>query len=198
MRKSEKLKVGYTIEFYPEEGKYHFSGHRNCKVSYGPEEIAEKGTTCPVCQKRMTEGVMLRVKTLAGENYKPRAVSKKNDYGLLWHTDTERNHPSYVKLVPLLEVVAEGMEATVLSQKVKDKYESLCRQFSSELDVLLKVPADDIRKFAGDKIAQSITKVRTGNISITPGYDGEFGVVKIWEEGEEVENVTEDEQMRLL
>jgi uncharacterized protein (TIGR00375 family) len=198
MRKSPKLKVGYTIEFYPEEGKYHFSGHRNCKVSYGPEEIAAKGTMCPVCKKTMTEGVILRVQTLAGETYHPRAMEKKNEYGLKWFTDRDKRYPSYVKLVPLLEVVAESLESTVMSQKSKDMYESLCRQFGSELDVLLKVPTQDVSKFAGDKIAESIEKVRSGNIEIIPGFDGEYGIVKIWKEGEEVTTTTEADQLSLL
>lgn len=191
-------RILYTVEFYPEEGKYHFSGHRNCKVSYGPEEIAEKGTTCPVCKRRMTEGVMLRVQTLAGEEYHPRTLEKHNDYGLKWITDREHKYPPYVKLVPLLEVIAEAMESTVASQKVKDMYESLCRQFTSELDVLLKVPTEDIRKFAGSRIAEGIKKVRAGNIEIIPGYDGEYGVVKIWKEGEDPDKDTEELQMSLL
>lgn len=198
MRKHPSLHIGYTIEFYPEEGKYHFSGHRNCKVSLGPEEIAKGGTTCPVCKRRMTEGVMLRVQTLAGEEYHPRTVEKQNDYGLKWFTDREHTYPSYVKLVPLLEIVAEAMASTVASQKVKDMYDSLCRQFISELDVLLKVPTDDIRKFAGGRIAEGIKKVRAGTIEIIPGYDGEYGIVKIWKDGEDPDKDTEEQQMSLL
>jgi PHP family Zn ribbon phosphoesterase len=191
-------RIIYTIEFYPEEGKYHYSGHRNCKVSYGPEEIAASGIQCPVCKKKLTEGVMLRVQTLAGDNYHTRAQEKLNEHGLKWFTDTDHRHPSYVKVVPLLEVVAEGMRSTVASQKAKDMYESLCRQFGSELDVLLKVPVDAIRKFTGDKIAESISKVRAGNIEIEPGYDGEYGVVKIWKSGEEATNTSDPDQMSLL
>jgi len=198
MKKSPKIRVGYTIEFYPEEGKYHFSGHRGCKVSLGPEEIAKNGTTCPVCKRRLTEGVMLRVQTLAGEEYHSRTVEKQNAYGLKWLTDKERKYPSYVKLVPLLEIVAEAMASTVTSQKVKDMYDSLCRQFTSELEVLLKVPTEDIRKFAGSRIAEGITKVRAGNIEIIPGYDGEYGGVKIWKDGEDPEKDTEEQQMSLL
>jgi PHP family Zn ribbon phosphoesterase len=191
-------RILYTIEFYPEEGKYHYSGHRNCKISFGPEDIVEKGTMCPVCKRRMTEGVMYRVQTLSGEEYHPRAAEKQNDYGLKWFTDNAHMHPSYVKLVPLLEIVAESMHSTVASQKVKDLYERLCQHFGSELDVLLRVPVTDIRKFTGEKLAESIMKVRSGNIEIVPGYDGEYGVVKIWKEGEDVAKDTDDSQLSLL
>lgn len=174
----------YTIEFYPEEGKYHFSGHRNCKISYGPEQIEQKGTVCPVCHRRMTEGVLYRVRQLTDSALKDRVEVKKNDKGLVWHTDNLRIQPPYVKLVPLLEIVAESMDSTVSSQKVKNMYYRLCNELSSEIDVLLKIDIRDISRIGGERIAQGIKKIRGGNIAIIPGYDGEYGKVKIWE-GEE-------------
>lgn len=191
-------RILYTIEFYPEEGKYHYSGHRHCKVSYRPEEVTEKGTTCPICLRKMTEGVMLRVQTLAGDFYAQRAISTKHDSSLLWYTDKEHTNPSYVKLVPLLEVVAESMGATVLSQKVTNQYELLCQTFSSELEILLKTPLQALRKIGGDRLAESIQKVREGNIDIIPGYDGEYGKVRIWKEGEKVARTTEASQLPLI
>lgn len=185
-------KIIYTIEFYPEEGKYHFSGHRNCGISFGPEEIAEKGNMCPVCNRRLTEGVMYRVQTLAGENFKPRAIEKANEYGLKWHIDSEKLHPPYVKLVQLLEIVAESLSATVASQKVRDLYATLCAEFGSELAVLLKVPTADIVRIGGEKIAEGVQKVRAGDIAIVPGFDGEYGKVKIWNDKKEAEQRQED------
>lgn len=195
---SNTNRVLYTIEFYPEEGKYHFSGHRTCKISYGPEEIAEKGTICPVCRKRLTEGVMLRVQTLAGQSYAPKAIPKRNDYGLVWQTDKKHTHPSFVKLVPLLEIVAESLESTTMSQKTKQLYDRLLNEFGSEMEILLKTPIDNLRSFAGDRLGESVQKVREGNIEIIPGYDGEYGIVKIWKDGEDVSRKTEATQMSLL
>ncbi len=198
MRKSEKLKIGYTIEFYPEEGKYHFSGHRNCKVSYDPSEIEMKGTICPVCHKRLTEGVFLRVLQLADSTLKDRVQIKHNNIGLKWYIDTHKLQPPYVKLVPLLEIVAESMHATVASQKVKDMFFKLCDVFGSELDVLLKVSMKEIERIGGERIAEGVLRVREGNIVIIPGFDGEYGKVSIWKNGEEIIRKKETESQLTL
>lgn len=187
--KDQRLKtknhIAYTIEFYPEEGKYHYSGHRNCKVVYDADQVREKGTTCPVCRKKLTEGVFMRVEQLSDPKFIGRVVAKSNEHGLKWHTDKMRLQPPYVKLVPLLEIVAEGMGSTVASQKSKDMFAKLCRELGSELEVLLRTPIAAIEKASTHKIAQGVLKVRDGNIAIDPGYDGEFGKVKIWNEEEE-------------
>lgn len=180
MRKSGRLKIGYTIEFYPEEGKYHFSGHRNCRVVYGPEEIKTKGNTCPICKRRLTEGVLFRVQQLANDKLLTRLEEKNSPLQIKWYTDTLKKQPPYIKLVPLNEIVAEGFSSTVSSQKVKNMFDLLCETFGSEIEVLLKVPIEHIAKIAGEKIAEGILLVRAGNIVIDPGYDGEYGKVKIW------------------
>ena len=95
-------KIAYTIEFYPEEGKYHFSGHRNCKVSIGPEEIRGGGNTCPVCKRRMTEGVLYRVQQLVDESLFNRVEEKVDEHGVKWYEDKLGEQPPFVKLVPLL------------------------------------------------------------------------------------------------
>lgn len=178
-------RVVYTVEFYPEEGKYHFSGHRNCKVVFGPEEIKKQGTICPTCGKRLTEGVLYRLQQLSNPGLQNSAQTKKNAAGLLWHTEKDHKHPPYVKLVPLLEVVAEANDSTVFSMKTKTQFDELLKKCGTELDILLKVPIDEIQKAVGEKIAEGVKRVRTGNIVINPGYDGEFGKVEIWKEGEE-------------
>jgi len=182
--KDEKNKIAHTLEFYPEEGKYHFSGHRNCKVMFNPEDVAQKGTTCPVCRRRLTEGVFMRVEQLSSSDLSGRAQSQYNEYGLKWYTDKEQLQPPYVKLVPLLEVVAEGLSSTVNSQKSKNMFAKLCSELTSEIEVLLRAPLDEIERVAGWKITEAIKKVREGTIAITPGFDGEFGKVKIWSEEE--------------
>lgn len=185
MRKHADWKVGYTIEFYPEEGKYHFSGHRNCKVVFGPEEIKSKGSTCPVCGKRVTEGVLYRLQQLSSSALEHTAQTKKNATGLLWHTEKNHKHPPYVKLVPLLEIVAEANASTVFSMKTKTQFDELLKQCGTEMDILLKVPIEEIRNAVGEKIADGVERVRAGTIVINPGYDGEFGKVAIWQDGEE-------------
>lgn len=194
-RSSSDNKVCYTIEFYPEEGKYHFSGHRNCNIVRGPEEIQKDGPTCPVCKRRLTEGVMYRVQSLAGE-YEETATARENAYGLKWFTDSQKKHPPFVKLVPLLEIVAEAMESTVASQKVKDMYYTLCQNLGNELTVLLKTPIKEIAR-EHPRIAEGVDKVRRGDIVITPGYDNVYGVVKIWGELSDPEKDTEQDESQL-
>jgi len=171
-------RIAYTIEFYPEEGKYHYTGHRNCKIIQSPDETKKNGTICPVCGRSLTVGVMHRVEQLAGHG--PDEAEKLDEKGVKWIYDPSGNHPPFVKLVPLLEIIAESMSFTVLSQKVKDKFDQLCLSLGSEMNILFKASIKDIEKVAGEKIAEGIKKVRQGDIVINPGYDGEYGVVKIW------------------
>lgn len=192
-----KLKIGYTVEFYPEEGKYHFSGHRNCKVVKTPEEIEKQGIACPTCGKRLTEGVFIRLQQLSGKKMFGTSIRKENEYGLVWLIDPKENQPPYVKLVPLLEIVAESLGSTVQSQKSKNLYSLLIKTFGTEFDVLLKTPIHDIAVHVNDNVAEGISKVRGGNIVIRPGYDGEYGVVRIWSEGEEHGKRTPSPQLSL-
>ena len=175
--KKSKFKIGYTIEFYPEEGKYHYSGHRNCKVIQSPSETKKNGAICPVCKKPLTLGVMHRVEELAAEDekYEP----KQNEMGLRWIIDPKRIRPPYVKLVPLNEIIAEAIGNLVGSNKVKQIYEDLVEAFGSEFEVLLKSEIAEIEKKVGPDIALAVNKVRKGDIVIRPGFDGEYGVVKI-------------------
>ena len=177
-------KIAYTIEFYPEEGKYHFSGHRNCKVSIGPEEIRGGGNTCPVCKRRMTEGVLYRVQQLVDESLFNRVEEKVDEHGVKWYEDKLGEQPPFVKLVPLLEVVAQGIGSTIASQKSQTMLAELCSQFGNEIEVLLEASLEDITKVGGEFVAEAAKKVREGNISIIPGYDGEYGKVSIWDEEE--------------
>ena len=156
--------IAYTIEFYPEEGKYHWTGHRLCQVKQSPEQTAKLGTICSVCGRKLTVGVMHRVDQLA---------SRPDDY-------RPENRPPYFKVVPLLEILAESMGSTVSSQAVINRYEQLLEKFGSEFEVLLKTPIKFITQSFGEKIAEAIEKVRQGRIYVDPGYDGVFGVVKIW------------------
>jgi len=177
-------RIIYTIEFYPEEGKYHFSGHRNCGIVRGPEEIKKDGNICTVCKRELTEGVLYRVSQLGDKSLAENHDNKMNSNNIKWYIDKTKKHPPYVKLVPLMEIVAEGLESTVSSQKVKTMFDSLCEEFGSEINILLKTPIDLIRKSVGTKIGEGIEKVRKGTIVIDPGFDGEYGRVKIWNHDE--------------
>lgn len=191
--------VLYTIEFYPEEGKYHYSGHRNCGVTMTPDEQGKAHNICPVCKKNLTDGVMRRVQELSQES--PRGSHKPNSKGLVWVTDPKNIHPPYVKIVPLQEIIAEAIGSPVTSPKVKMIFDVLCKEGQSEFYVLLKLPLPDIERIClsitspefAAKITDGIRKVRIEHIVVIPGYDGVFGTVKIWEEGTVAVKDTEEE-----
>ncbi len=191
MRSSPKDKIAYTLEFYPEEGKYHYTGHRNCKVVYSPKETKEKGTKCPVCGRGLTVGVMERVEALASSPEK--ILTQTGKSGVKWITDPSRNHPPFAKLVPLNEVIAESMRVTAASVKVRPVFDLLTEKFGSEFEVLLRIPIDEIEKATNQNLAQAILKVRNGNIFISPGFDGEYGIVKIESSEKSPEKQSEQE-----
>ncbi|OGG04178.1 hypothetical protein A2Z33_03415 [Candidatus Gottesmanbacteria bacterium RBG_16_52_11] len=187
-----RARISYTIEFHPEEGKYHWSGHRSCKVRLTPEQSLAKGTTCPVCGKPLTQGVMQRVGELAGRSEESLGLKsvaspdRETDREVRFTgSDAYPDRPPYVMLVPLAEIIAECIGSPPTSTRVSRAYLELTDAFGGEFTVLLTVPVADIAKHAGDRIAAGIRKVRTGDIVVDPGYDGVFGVVKIWREGEE-------------
>lgn len=151
-----------TIEFYPEEGKYHFTGHRQCQVVQSPIETKKLGTTCPVCGRPLTVGVMHRVEQLADQP-----------------PDGE-GRPAFFKLVPLAEILSEVLNTGVSSQKVVNEYERLIKNFGNEREILTRIKPEKIRSFSGERLAQAIEKVRGGDIVVSPGFDGVFGTVKIW------------------
>jgi PHP family Zn ribbon phosphoesterase len=191
MARNDNNKIAHTLEFYPEEGKYHFSGHRNCKVSLGPEEIRLDGNICPVCKRRMTEGVLFRVQQLVDGSFHNGIEEKIDEDGVKWFTDRLGEQPPYVKLVPLLEIVAESLSMTVGSQKAKNLYTNLINNLGSEIDILLSVPIKDIAKVGGERLTEAMIRARAGKITIDTGYDGVYGKVRIFDK------VAEKNQMKL-
>jgi len=190
--KKNTSSVAYTIEFYPEEGKYHYSGHRACNIRWGPDETRAKGISCPVCGKPLTQGVVQRVSELSGRKEKdlkliPIDFPIKGEQVHLHMTKSETYpaRPPFVMQVPLQEIIAECIGSPVASKKTQAIYETLTNSLGSEFRVLLVEPIDAIKRVAGDRVGMGIEKVRRGDINIDPGYDGVFGVVKIWKEGEE-------------
>lgn len=186
-----RLKIGYTIEFYPEEGKYHYTGHRNCNFVQDPKQTKADGDICPVCHRPLTVGVMHRVEDLAKASKFPDETAKLNPNGVKWIVDENKKHPPFVRLVPLNEVIAESLRSTVSSQKVKDLFDKLCAKFGSELNILLKTPIQDLERESGSRIAEGVDKVRRGEIVILPGFDGQYGIVKIWDDKKTTEKQIE-------
>ncbi len=181
-KEGKETEIFYTIEFYPEEGKYHFTGHRNCNFVQTPGQTRSDGKLCPVCKRPLTVGVMHRVEELARNPQFSDEISKINPNGVKWIVDPNKKHPPFVKLVPLNEIVAESLSSTVASERVKILFDNLCKEFGTELNILLKTPILDIEKFAGPRVAEGVEKVRKGNIVILPGFDGQYGIVKIWDD----------------
>ena len=155
-----------TVEFFPEEGKYHFDGHRKCGVSLSPVEAERLGGICPVCGKKLTMGVDHRVEQLAD---RAEGFVKKDG-------------KKYESLVPLPEVISTCMGYSAASKKVQGCFEQMIQTLGTEFDILRNVPSEDIKSCAGERIAEGIENVRTGNVKRIPGYDGEYGKIELFDE----------------
>ncbi len=153
----------YTIEFFPEEGKYHYDGHRSCNVVMTPEQARASGDTCPVCGRKLTIGVMHRVLDLADR--------------------TPEQAPADVipfkHLVPLEEIIAEATGHGRETAAVDKLYEDMTTQLGPEFDILLETPVADIVRVAGERVGQGIERMRRDEVEATPGYDGVFGVISV-------------------
>lgn len=193
----KEQKIAGTLEFYPEQGKYHYTGHRNCHVKYSPEDTKAKGTICPVCKRGLTVGVMERVEKLA--NRQNQQLRIKNQAGIIT-SEKLSNRPGYRMLVPFLQIISEALKSAVTSQKVLNEYKKLTNILGNELKILTKVDAVEISKISNAKIAEGVEKARLGDLVIDPGYDGVYGVVKIWSEtsGEGKEEAKERPQLGLF
>lgn len=153
-----------TIEFYPQEGKYHFDGHRACGISFSPEITAQHQGICPVCGKPLTIGVENRIQQLSHSTTKP--FQKKVEY-----------------IIPLAELIANTLQVkSVLSRRVQEQYHSVLEACGDEFSILRTVDSDVIKKKGFEQLAQAIHNMRTGKVAITPGYDGIYGTVQVFTE----------------
>ena len=157
-----------TIEFFPEEGKYHYDGHRNCKVCLTPSETIRAGGRCPVCGGKLTVGVLHRVEALAD---RPEGA-------------VPSDARPYESLIPLPEVIAASTGFTPASTKVQTCYERLLQTLGSEFFILREASLSDIRLAAGPCIAEGIRRMRAGEINMEPGYDGEYGKLHLLDASE--------------
>lgn len=154
-----------TIEFYPEEGKYHLDGHRKCQVCLMPEQTKEQGGICPVCGKKLTVGVLHRIEELA---------DKKEGY-------VKADAKPFEKLVPLMEIIAEDMGYSTASKKVFEKYQQALLKLGTEFEILREIPLEDIKRQMGETIAEGISHIRKGEVQCISGFDGEYGKIKVME-----------------
>ncbi|KKR37874.1 MAG: PHP domain protein [Candidatus Woesebacteria bacterium GW2011_GWB1_40_101] len=147
------------------------------------------GTICPVCGRTLTVGVASRVEELGKEEIE--TESSVDKFGVRWIKDKSKMKPGYVMLVPLLEILSEALDSGVGSKTVLLGYDKLINTLGSEFKVLLETKLADIEKVAGSKVMEGISKVRSGDIVIEPGYDGVFGKVRIWKGEAEVPEAKE-------
>jgi uncharacterized protein (TIGR00375 family) len=161
----------YTVEFFPEEGKYHFDGHRLCNVVFSPNESKKHNNLCPVCRRPLTIGVLSRVEKLA---------DRPTEF-------TSPNAIPFKSLVPLGEIISEVLGAGVETKKVEKEYKNLIEKFGSEFSILLETPISDLKTATLSDIAEGISRVRQGKVKVAPGYDGVYGKVKIFSEQEKKE-----------
>lgn len=163
IRNRDKKNFLYTLEFFPEEGKYHYDGHRNCGVLSSPAESRKNKNLCPVCGRSLTLGVMHRVESLADrkEGFIPGgAIPAKH-------------------LVPLEEIIAEVLGQAVGTKAVQAEYYRLISVLGPEFKILLDVPLEELARAASSQICEAIARVRQGKVNIVPGYDGVYGKVTI-------------------
>jgi uncharacterized protein (TIGR00375 family) len=167
LREKDRSRFLYTIEFYPEEGMYHFDGHRACKKRMHPDETAKNNGLCPVCKKPVTVGVYSRVAKLAD---RPEGVRPP---GMV----------PFKSIVPLDEIIAEALDRGAGTKGVQTVYEQMVARLP-EFQILLNAPYDELASFASGDIVEAIRRVREGRLSVEPGYDGEYGTVKIFSDKE--------------
>ena len=157
-----------TIEFFPEEGKYHYDGHRNCKVCWQPADTKAAQGICPVCGGRITVGVLHRVEVLADreEGFVPPAAKH------------------FESLVPLQEIIASSIGSAVTSKRARETYVNLIRSIGPEFFILRQAALPDIEQAAGAWMAEGIRRLRCGQVNIQPGFDGEYGKITVMDKSE--------------
>jgi uncharacterized protein (TIGR00375 family) len=180
IRKKDRKKLLFTIEFFPEEGKYHYDGHRQCGVILSPSQTKSNQYLCPNCRKKLTVGVMHRVEELADrpEGFIP------------------RNAIPSIHLIPLEEIIAEALGVRVGTKAVEAEYERLIERGGSEFKILLDATPDELASFVPPSTLEGIVRMRQGKVSIVPGHDGVYGKINLFPERKEGEE--SKEQLKLF
>ncbi len=159
-----KTKKGFlgTYEFYPQEGKYHYDGHRKCNIVMHPEEVLKMECICPVCKKPLTLGTLHRIIKLSDRK-----------------TAFNPSNAIYKYQIPLKEILSEILNVGPNTKTVNKKYSEIIRKFLNEFNFLFDIPVEDIKPY-DSKLSEAISKMRKGDITAEPGYDGEFGAIKVF------------------
>lgn len=178
-------RVEFTVEMYPEEGKYHFDGHRRCGVSWHPDRSIREGAVCPQCGRPLTLGVLHRALNLQADDGMARAASART------RSDTpsvslpanailsEAGRPPFVRMVPLADIISAVTGRGPNTKGVQRIYANVVSAAGSELRALLWASESELASACDDTLASAITRVRTGDIWVEPGYDGVYGKVSI-------------------
>jgi uncharacterized protein (TIGR00375 family) len=158
----------HTIEFFPEEGKYHYDGHRKCGVLFSPRESRAHNDLCPACGKALTIGVMHRIEELADREVAPAAGSVP-----------------FKNLIPLNEIIGQAGGKSSDCASVWDTYFRFVREFGDELSILTTVPIEELVRLQPERVGRGIERMRKGLVRAVPGHDGEYGVIRVFPDGED-------------
>ncbi len=155
----------HTIEFYPEEGKYHYDGHRKCGTLFSPRESLQHNNICPKCGKKITIGVMHRIEELSDRD--------------------QGNSPPlripYINLIPLNEIIAQAIEKTAECKSVWDIYFRFIHEFENEQNILTEISSAELKRIHPERISLGVERMRKGAVKIVPGHDGCFGDINLFE-----------------
>jgi uncharacterized protein (TIGR00375 family) len=182
IREKDRKKFLFTLEFFPQEGKYHFDGHRNCGVVFSPPQTRANDYLCPVCKRRLTVGVMHRIEEMAD---RPEGFVPGNSI------------PS-IHLIPLEEIIAESLAVGVGTKAVEAEYERMIKAGGSEFAVLLDMPPEELNRFTTSRVLEGIVRMRQGKVNIVPGHDGVYGKIRIFSPEDRGEGEVSQEQMSLF
>ncbi len=180
LKTKDTSKFLYTVEFFPEEGKYHFDGHRKCGVRLSPQESKQRGSRCPACGRPVTVGVMHRIDKLADrpEGAKPSQTVP------------------FKSAVPLEEIIADATGVGVGTQTVNREYFNVIERCGTEFEALFNAPGETLRSVTSQRIADGILRMRARQVVIEPGYDGEYGKVRLFTE--QISQAAGEQQMTLF
>lgn len=165
IKNNDKKKIKGTIEYYPEGGMYHYDGHRDCGICFSPVETKKHNNLCPVCKRPIVVGVENRVEELA---------DRKIDY-------KPKNARKVIKLIELDKIICQAVEIKSRDSKAVQKiYNELIAEFDNEFNILMNVSVKDIKKVAGEKVAEGVRRMRAGEVILKPGFDGQYGEVRVY------------------
>lgn len=171
LQEKDKKRFLYTIEFFPQEGKYHYDGHRRCNICLSPEKSKDYKNICPKCGQRLTIGVMHRIESLSNREkdfVPPSIIPFKN-------------------LIPLSEIIAEALNQGVDTKAVMERYKKITQRSGGELKILLEIPEEELSRSTSPEIVEGIMRVRQGKVKIKCGYDGVYGKISIFDRKKEKE-----------